>query len=350
MERIRIGVLGAARIAPAALARPARRVPEVTVAAIAARDPEKAEAFARRHGIRTVHRDYAELLADPDLDAVYIPLPNSLHAQWTLRALEAGKHVLCEKPMTSNEAEAREVADAAKRSGLVCMEAFHWRHHPLARRMREILDEDELGPIRHISASMCFPLPLFGDIRYDYGLAGGSLMDAGCYAVNAVRHLAPAAPGADGTADGADGPGAGRIEVTDARATTLRREPRIDRAMSAELRLPGGATATVHSSMLSRRVLSINARVTGERGEMAVSNFVGPHYRYKFTVTTGGRKRREHLGQAAKTPTYQYQLQAFADAVLRGTAPTTTAEDAVETMRLIDAIYRKAGLPVRGTA
>ncbi|NUU24388.1 MAG: Gfo/Idh/MocA family oxidoreductase [Streptomycetaceae bacterium] len=338
MERIRIGVLGAARIAPTALTKPARLIPEVTVAAVAARDPDKAEKFARRQGIRTVHRDYAELLADPALDSVYIPLPNGLHAEWTLRALEAGKHVLCEKPMTANEAEAREVAEAAKRSGLVCVEAFHWRYHPVARRMREIVDEGEIGPVRHVSASMCFPLPLPRDIRYDYALAGGSLMDGGCYAVNAVRHLAPYPASPDQ-----------RIEVTRAHATTLRREPRVDRAMEAHLTLPGGATATVRSSMWSRRAFSIAAKVVGDRGTMAVTNYVAPQYWHRFTVTVEGRTRREYLGQAAKTSSYQYQLQAFADAVRHGVEPATSAEDAVETMRLIDAIYRKAGLPVRNT-
>ncbi|WP_436777082.1 Gfo/Idh/MocA family protein [Yinghuangia sp. YIM S09857] len=338
MERIRIGVLGAARIAPTALTRPARLVPEVTVAAVAARDPERAEHFARRQGIRTVHRTYADLLADPDLDAVYIPLPNGLHAEWAVRAMEAGKHVLCEKPMTANEAEAREVANAAKRTGRVCVEAFHWRYHPVARRMREILDEDELGTVRHVSASMCFPLPAFGDIRYNFALAGGALMDAGCYAVSAVRHLspAPASP-------------AERIEVTAARATTMGRDPRVDRAMDARLTLPGGATATVHTSLLSRRVFAVNAKVVGERGEMSVSNFAAPHYWHRFSVTVDGRRRREHLGHAAKTSTYQYQLQAFADAVLRGRPPHTPVDDSVETMRLIDAIYRKSGLPLRGT-
>ena len=109
---LRIGVLGAARIAPLALIRPARKVPGVLVAAIAARDRRRAEAFAARHGIPAVHDSYADLVADPSLDAVYVPLPNALHAEWTLRALEAGKHVLCEKPLTANQAEARQVAEA----------------------------------------------------------------------------------------------------------------------------------------------------------------------------------------------------------------------------------------------
>jgi len=337
MERIRIGVLGAARIAPLALVKPARLIPEVRVAAIAARDAGRADAFARRQGIPRVHASYEDLIADPDLDAVYIPLPTGLHADWTIRALEAGKHVLCEKPLAGNEVEAQDIADAAKRSGLIAMEAFHYRYHPLARRMREILDDGELGEIRHISTSMCFPLPLLGDIRYDYDLGGGSLMDGGCYAVHALRLLA----GDDGSHP---------IEVVDAHARTLSRDPRIDRAMTANLRLAGGATATVRSSMLSARVLDMRAHVVGERGDMRVFNYVMPHMPHRFSVRVDGRKRREHLGQAAKTSTYRLQLQAFADAVRCGEAPLTPASDAVATLRVMDAIYRAAGLPVRGAA
>ncbi|WP_406281278.1 Gfo/Idh/MocA family protein [Embleya sp. NBC_00896] len=335
MKRIRIGVLGAARIAPAALVKPARLLPEVQVAAAAARDPARADTFARRQGIPRVHASYDALIADPELDAVYIPLPNGLHAHWTIRALEAGKHVLCEKPMAANEAEAQEIADAAKRTGLVAMEAFHYRYHPLAKRMREILDDGELGEIRRITTAMCFPLPLLGDIRYRYDLAGGALMDGGCYAVHVMRLLAGD--------DGAD-----PIEVLDAKALTVPADRRIDRAISARLRLPGGATGVVHASMLSRRVLDIGAHVVGTRGEMRVRNYVMPHLPHRFTVDVGGRKRREHLGQAARTPTYRLQLQAFADAIRSGEPPLTPASDAVPTLRVMDSIYRAAGLPLRG--
>ena len=136
VDRLRIGTLGAARITPAALLKPASRLPEVTVSAVAARDPDRARRFADKHRIRRVHPSYQALLDDPAIDAIYNPLPNSLHAAWTLRAIEAGKHVLCEKPFTANAVEAAEVAAAAKASGLVVMEAFHYRYHPLARRMR----------------------------------------------------------------------------------------------------------------------------------------------------------------------------------------------------------------------
>ena len=173
---MRIGVLGAARITPTALIKPARIIDGVEVAAVAARDRRRAEAFAARWGVPAVHDSYAELLADPSLDAVYVPLPNGLHAQWTQAAVAAGKHVLCEKPFTANAAQARQVADAAEATGLVVMEAFHYRYHPVARRMAELVHGGDLGRIQRVETAMCFPLPAFSDIRYDFGLAGGALM------------------------------------------------------------------------------------------------------------------------------------------------------------------------------
>jgi len=184
MERLRVGVLGAARITPGALIKPAGVVAQVTVTAVAAREPARAREFAAKYGIGTVHDSYEALITDPEVDAVYNPLPNSLHAPWTLRAIAAGKHVLCEKPFASNEAEAAQVADAARSAGVVVMEAFHFRYHPLARRMQQIV-AGELGELRHVEAALCFPLPRFSDIRYRFDLAGGATMDAGCYAITA---------------------------------------------------------------------------------------------------------------------------------------------------------------------
>ncbi len=156
---IRIGVLGAARIAPMALIRPARQSTSVTVAAIAARDPERARRFAGKHGIATVHTSYEEMIADPEIDAIYNPLPNGLHGRWTIAAVRAGKHVLCEKPFTANADEARAVQDAIRDSGRVVMEAFHYRYHPVAARMVEIVRSGELGELRHVEARFAAPIP-----------------------------------------------------------------------------------------------------------------------------------------------------------------------------------------------
>jgi predicted dehydrogenase len=324
---VRIGVLGAARIAPAALMKPARVVDGVEVGAVAARDRSRAEAFAARYGVPAVHDSYDSLLADPSLDAVYIPLPNGLHARWMLAALRAGKHVLCEKPFTSNAAQAREVEAAAEQAGLVVMEAFHYRYHPLAQRMAELAHGGELGRIQRVETVMCFPLPRFSDIRYDFSLAGGALMDAGCYAVHALRLLSPGDP-----------------QVTAARALTMRRDRRVDRAMTAQFSLPGGATGQIRASMWSSALLGIRARAIGEHGTLTVTNFVAPQVWSRFTATIDGRRRHERFDSEA---TYVHQLRAFAAAVRGEPANLTPPSDSVATMSLIDDIYTAAGLPLR---
>ena len=188
-----------------------------------------------------MHDSYDALIADPDLDAVYNPLPNSLHGWWTRSALAAGKHVLCEKPFTANAAEAREVAELAAGSDRVVMEAFHYRYHPLALRIEEIIASGELGKLERVEAAMCFPLPKFSDIRYNYSLGGGATMDAGCYAVHMARTF-----------------GGGTPVVVSAQAKL--RDPQIDRAMTAELRFSGGHTGRVRCSMWSSALLQFSAK------------------------------------------------------------------------------------------
>src|SRR5579862_4484163 len=150
MPPIRFGVLGAARIAPTALIRPAQHVAEAEVVAVAARDQGRATTFASKHGVPRVLGSYEELVNDPGIDAVYNPLPNGLHGRWTKAALAAGKHVLCEKPFTANAEEARSVAAAHAGTGLVLMEAFHYRYHPLFARVRELVASGAVGTPRRV--------------------------------------------------------------------------------------------------------------------------------------------------------------------------------------------------------
>jgi predicted dehydrogenase len=322
---LRIGVLGAASIAPSALIKPAENSAEVVVAAVAARDAARAQEFAAKHGIARVHESYEALIADPDLDAVYNPLPNGLHGRWTRAALAAGKHVLCEKPFTANAAEAREIADLAAKSDRVVMEAFHYRYHPLALRVEQIVASGELGKLERVEAALCFPLPKFSDIRYNYSLAGGATMDAGCYAVHMARTFGGSTP-----------------EVVSAQAKL--RDPQIDRAMTAELLFCGGHTGRVRCSMWSSHLLQISASVVGDRGELHVLNPILPQAFHRLAVRSADGKRVERFSRRAS---YAYQLDAFANAVLRGETVKTTPEDAVENMTVIDAIYRTAGLPLR---
>ncbi|MGB3484690.1 MAG: Gfo/Idh/MocA family oxidoreductase [Mycobacterium sp.] len=322
---VRIGVLGAARIAPGALINPAKQSTEVEVTAVAARDGARARAFAAKHGIPRVHDDYEALISDPDIDAVYNPLPNGLHGTWTRAALERGKHVLCEKPFTANAAEAREVAAVAARSDRVVMEAFHYRYHPLALRVEQIIATGEVGTLRRVEAAMCFPLPKFSDIRYKYSLAGGATMDAGCYAVHMVRTFGGSTP-----------------EVVSAQAKL--HDPQVDRAMTAELRFSGGHTGRVQCSMWSSSLLRLSARVVGDRGELRVLNPAAPQLFHRLSVRTADGSRVERF---PRRPSYAYQLDAFAAGVLRGERVKTGPEDAVENMIVIDEIYRAAGLGPR---
>jgi predicted dehydrogenase len=324
--RLRIGTLGAARITPNALIRPARQVPEAEVVAIAARDHTRADKFARKHGIPNVHATYDDVITDPNVDAIYNPLPNSLHAEWTLKAIAAGKHVLCEKPFTSNAAEAERVRDAADGTGLVVMEAFHYRYHPLAQRMHDIVAGGALGTLQHVETWMCIPLPLFKDIRYQYDLAGGATMDVGSYTVHQLRLL------------GGDEP-----EITGAVARL--RSPKIDRWMQADVRWPEGHTGRMTCALWSSTPLKLAIRAQGDRGELRVFNPTGAQFYHRFTVVTDGKKRRERF---PRRPTYTYQLEAFTSGVLHGTPVLTPPADSVQNMRVIDAVYRAAGLPLRG--
>ena len=318
---LRLGILGAARIAPMALIQPSRRVGGATILAVAARDAGRAKAFATRHGIPRVHASYDALLADPEVEAVYNPLPNSLHAEWTVRALEAGKHVLCEKPFAASAAEAETMARASERSGRVLMEAFHYRYLRLFARLREILRAGELGTVRHLEATFCNPLLRRGDIRWSADLAGGALMDTGCYAVHLLRHLAEAEP-----------------EVVSAGATWTRGG--VDRWLTAELRFPGARTARLTCALLAPTFLRISARVVGDAGSMGVINWVAPQFFHRLRVVTPSGTRVEHVKGAAS---YDEQLRAFVGAVRDGTPVPTSPPDAIANMRAIDAIYRAAG-------
>jgi predicted dehydrogenase len=329
---IRIGMLGAARIGNWGIVQPARRVDGVALRAVAARDPERAAAYAKKHGIPKVHRSYDELLADPEIDAIYNPLPNSLHCEWTIKALAAGKHVLCEKPFASNADEARRMDEAARRHQRVLMEAFHYRFHPLAARLRQ--EVAQLGRVTRIETNMCVPIPMRGDIRFRYDLAGGATMDVGAYTVNLMRLLGAAAT---------DGAGGTPPEVV--AAQPLLRSPHVDRAMKIEVRWPGGAAGHIHHSLWSSTVLKLSASVVGERGSLHVTNPYLPHVWHRLTVRRGGQTRHERV---AGETTYTHQLREFAARIAKGAPHASDLSDSIANMQVIDAIYDKAGLPRRG--
>jgi predicted dehydrogenase len=324
---IRIGVLGAASIVPMALTDPAKSVPEVQVLAIASRDPKHAYRFAKKHHIPRVHQTYSALLADHDIDAIYNPLPNSLHAEWTIKALKAGKHVLCEKPFASNAEEAETMARIAAETGLVLSEAFAYRYHPLTARVKQIIAGGELGRIKHMEAEFSFLLPSPNNIRFQYELSGGALMDCGCYPVSLVRYLAGAEP---------------HVEHAEARLY----HPQVDHKMSADLSFEDGRTARVTCGMLSPRLFTSVLRVEGDGGSLRVLSPFQPHVFHQLRIKKNGSSIQERVpGENS----YTLQLRAFVKAIRRGTKLNTDPSDAVGNMSVIDTIYEKAGLKRRGT-
>ncbi len=323
---IRFGILGAARIAPDALIKAAQNVPDANVVAVAARDPKRAREFADAHSIPRVLATYDDLVNDPELDVIYNPLPNSLHCEWTIAALRAGKHVLCEKPLASNAIEAERMANAADETGKILGEAFHYRYHPLADRIRALMTDGTLGRLAHVEGQFSVPIPET-NICFDWSLAGGATMDLGCYPLHMIRYFSGLA-----------------ASVVSARAETGPKN--IDIAMEVDLELAGGVTAKMTCAMKKDSPLRASFMARGDRGELRVTNPIGPHRGHQLIVKTGAGEKTETV---PGDTTFTHQLRAFIKAV-RGEAkfPTDGAEGIIN-MRVIDEVYRAAGLPPRAT-
>ncbi|TDU01966.1 putative dehydrogenase [Streptomyces sp. 846.5] len=327
-EPLRIGILGAARIAELSIVGPARATGHRLVA-VAARDRDRAKAFAAAHGVERVADSYAGLVADPEMEVVYNPLANGLHGPWNLAALRAGKHVLTEKPSASNATEAAEVHRAVAEAGTVFMEGFHYLFHPVTRRLHELLGSGELGELRHVETVMAMPAPPDDDVRWSLPLAGGALMDLGCYSLHAQRMLTPWAGGEPRLVAARGGEKAGAAAV--------------DEWLDADLEFPGGATGTARCHM-AHHTWQMSCRVVGSRGEATAVNFVQPHLDDRVVVRTAAGERTEELGRRSS---YTYQLEAFAAHLRHGAPLALDADDALTTMRLIDDTYRAAGFLLR---
>ena len=313
--RVRLGILGAARIAPRALIQPARDDARAIVAGVAARDPERARAFAAEHEIAEVFADYAALIASPNIDAVYNALPPAMHAQLTIAALDAGKHVLCEKPFALDAHEARAMADAARANDRVLMEALHYRYHPLFVDLVATVASGRIGALVRMDAlfvALIAAQP--GSIRHDAALGGGALMDLGVYCLHWFRTLA-------------------RREPVVTSASFDLTEGGIDQRARAELDFGGGLTAGLYCAMDEPHRTALT--LIGETGRIDVANPLVPHRPHMVTIQNGAEA--ETRTYAPRT-TFAYQLDAFLDAVTgSGPGPLTGGEDAVRNMAALDA-------------
>ncbi|NTW39155.1 MAG: Gfo/Idh/MocA family oxidoreductase [Cellulomonadaceae bacterium] len=320
---VTIGVLGAARIVQQALLRPAAAVHGIEVVAVAARDGQRARAFADEHGVARAFGSYDDLLADPDIDAVYVPTPPSLHAPWTLAAIRAGKHVLCEKPFTVDATEAAAVHEAARGSGLVVMEAFHSAHHPLWATLATMLAEGRIGHLQHAVASFCFPIEPRTDLRWQADLGGGALMDLGVYP---LRFLTTVLGGGEG-------------QVVSARAVV---DQGVDAAMTIEM-LAGGVPVTVEASMIEQDDQRARATFVGDEGTLTVHSPYSPQWGATLTWSRPGHEPVVEIPD--RSSSYEHMLRTFAASVAGGSDPVTGTAQALAAMRLVDAAYAAAGLP-----
>jgi predicted dehydrogenase len=319
----RWGILSTARIAKRAFVPGVRNGTEGAVVAVASRDEAKARAFAGELGIPRTHGSYEALLADPDVDAVYIGLPNGMHPAWTIKAAAAGKHVLCEKPVARRRADAARMAEACRQAGVLLMEAFMYRHHPQHARVKALIQEGAIGEPVFVRASFCFSMPPArrdeGDVRLQPELEGGALMDVGCYAVNATRLLFGAEP----------------QEVTGLQ----RIDPRhgVDTAFGGVLRFSGDRIAVIDGSFDSAG--PARYEVSGPGGQILVEKpwlpGTGPGL---IHVVQGGTRRTEEVPGVD-----QYALEAdhFARSVRAGRL-LPSAEDGVAQATVIGALYESA--------
>ncbi|MGV9714226.1 Gfo/Idh/MocA family protein [Gordonia sp. NPDC003424] len=325
---LRIGILGASRIAESAIVGPAQTLGHRLVA-VAARDRNRAQAFADKYGVERVLDTYDDVINDPEVDVVYNPLANSLHGPWNLAAIRAGKPVLSEKPFARNEIEAREIADAARGAGVPVLEGFHYVFHPLMLRAVELLDAGTIGAVRNVEVVMAMPAPDDGDPRWSYDLAGGALMDLGCYSLHVSRLLGRWCGGAPG--------------ITGGRAVL--RGDQVDESAVIDIAYPNGANGTLANSMVAGEFV-FSLRIVGDDGSLYLHDYLGPNRDDRLTLVDSARGTVsvEHLGTRS---TYTYQLEAFADAVQNGASLPIGLDDAVENMRYLDDAYRALGLAPR---
>ena len=316
MSALRLGLLSTARINDEILAA-ANETDRVEIAGVGSRDPAKADAYAAEHGIPRAYGSYEALLTDPELDAVYISLPNGLHHDWTMKALAAGKHVLCEKPYSRHPEEVEEAFAAAEASGLVLMEAFMYRHHPQTRLVERLVREGALGRLLSIRATFTFPLRDHTNVRAKPELDGGALMDVGCYCISGARLLAG--------------------EPLSVKAFQVIGPTGVDMALYGTLHHQDDVVTQFDASFVApqRQVLEI-------AGEDAVLTVQAP---WRVDWPGGVELVRDGKAEALDVPTansYVLELENLAEAVAGEAPPLLGREDALGQAQTISALYAEA--------
>jgi D-xylose 1-dehydrogenase (NADP+, D-xylono-1,5-lactone-forming) len=326
-DRVRWGILGNANIVRKCVLPAMQKSCNGTVRSLGTRNPAAALALARQHGITGVVDGYEAVLDDPAIDAVYIPLPNHLHCQWTLKALAAGKHVLCEKPLACTAQEARRMTDAAEKAGLLLMEAFMYRFHPRTRRIQELVSQAAIGELRLVHTSFCFSMdsvtladPANPRLRQDTG--GGALLDVGCYGVSVARYFFGCEP-----------------EAVQAQAVYNARGA--DMLFAGTLLFPGGRLATVEAGFMA--ALQQTYTITGSRGSIELPHdaFIPREHDAEYTLR-GEHEEAGLLHSVAGADEYLLMVEHFADAVLGRKPLDFSPLDSICNMQVLDGLARSA--------
>jgi D-xylose 1-dehydrogenase (NADP+, D-xylono-1,5-lactone-forming) len=320
-DAVRWGFLSTANINAKLLAGAAQS-DRVQVVAVASRDAARAEAYATQHGIERAHGSYEALLDDPEVDAVYISLPNSMHVDWSVRALEAGKNVLCEKPLSRHPDEVERAFDAADRAGRLLMEAFMYRHNPQTRRLQDLVGEGAIGRLRLIRAAFSFPLADSPDVRLDPALDGGGLMDVGCYCVSGARLLAG--------------------EPVQVYAEQVAATTGVDDVFTGSMRFSGDVLAEIDCGLALPMRDELEA--IGEKGSIFLDD---PWHCRKPVLELRTPRGAEEIA-LEPVDSYRLELENISDAIRGRAEPLLGRDDAVGQARAIEALYRAAaeGVPV----
>jgi xylose dehydrogenase (NAD/NADP) len=315
---IRWGILSTARIAEKLIGG-ARVAEDTEIVAVGSRDLSRAQAFADEHGIPRAFGSYEELLAAPDVDAVYIPLPNALHAEWSITALQAGKHVLCEKPLARDPGPVERAFDAAEAAGRVLMEAFMWRYHPQTDELVRLVRDGAIGELRLIRAAFGFNLPWMENVRWDTALEGGALMDVGCYGISAMRLICDGEPERVSGEQVLGGNG-------------------VDARFAGVLRFGGDVLGLLDCGMDVHRRNSVE--VVGNEGTICVPSPWQTPLGARIVLTREGENGQEILPESVDP--YARELEEMARAITTGSPTRLGRADAVGQARTIAALYRAA--------
>lgn len=321
---LRIGLLGASKIAPEAILKPSQVVPRAQVVAVAARDAQRAKAYAAEHQIPHWYASYAELIQSSEVDLVYCALPVSHHAVWSIKALDAGKHVLCEKPFAMNLAEAERMLEAGQRNQRRIIEAFHYSHHPAFADCQGWIQSGVIGSIHEVEASFSTRIPIDGvEIRSIAALGGGAMMDLGCYPLHWVESLV--------------GEPAAAIQAEAALTATD-----VDETMSARLEFASGVVAQIATDMGPNAKLKAQLQVRGELGRIDFSNPLAPQFGASLTAQLNDGSVRQ--APISSLSTYAYQLGEVVDALLNDLPLVNEGARVLQQQGSLDAIYHAAGL------